>query len=162
MSLLTQRPRRLRANAAWRSMVAETSLSARDFVYPLFVIDGENVVNPIASMPGVAQLSIDKLVEESRRAHALGVPAVILFGIPDHKDPQGSPGYDHDGIVPRAIRALKRRDPDAPRLGRRLPLRVHQPRPLRPADRSRRGGQRRDAAASGAQPRSPTPRPAPT
>ena len=71
MSLLTQRPRRLRASAAWRSMVAETALTARDFVYPLFVIDGENVVNPIASMPGVAQLSIDKLVEESRRAHAL-------------------------------------------------------------------------------------------
>jgi porphobilinogen synthase len=111
MSLLTQRPRRLRANAAWRSMVAETALSAADFVYPLFVIDGENVANPIASMPGVAQLSIDRLVEESRRAHALGVPAVILFGIPDHKDPEGSPGYDPEGIVPRAIRALKREIP---------------------------------------------------
>lgn len=111
MSFLTQRPRRLRANAAWRAMVAETSLSARDFVYPLFVIDGERVVNPIASMPGVAQLSIDKLVEESRRAHDLGVPAVILFGIPDHKDAQGSPGYDPEGIVPRAIRALKKELP---------------------------------------------------
>ena len=111
MSFLTQRPRRLRANAAWRGMVAETALSPRDFVYPLFVIDGENVTNPIASMPGVAQLSIDRLVEESRRAHALGVPAVILFGIPDHKDPEGSPGYDPEGIVPRAIRALKREIP---------------------------------------------------
>ena len=103
MSLLTHRPRRLRANAAWRGMVAETALSAGDFVYPLFVIDGERVSNPIASMPGVAQLSIDMLVEESRRAHALGVPAVILFGIPDHKDASGSPGYDPEGIVPRAV-----------------------------------------------------------
>ena len=111
MSFLTQRPRRLRQSAAWRGLVAETTLSARDFVYPLFVIDGENVVNPIASMPGVAQLSIDRLVEESRRAHALGVPAVILFGIPDHKDPEGSPGYDPEGIVPRAIRALKQELP---------------------------------------------------
>lgn len=111
MSLLTHRPRRLRANAAWRGMVAETALSAGDFVYPLFVIDGERVSNPIASMPGVAQLSIDMLVEESRRAHALGVPAVILFGIPDHKDASGSPGYDPEGIVPRAIRALKRELP---------------------------------------------------
>ncbi len=111
MSLLTQRPRRLRQNAAWRGMVAETALSARDFVYPLFVIDGEKVANPIASMPGVAQLSIDNLIAESRRAHALGVPAVILFGIPDHKDPEGSPGYDPEGIVPRAIRALKKELP---------------------------------------------------
>lgn len=111
MSFLTQRPRRLRANAAWRAMVAETTLAAGDFVYPLFVIDGENVANPIASMPGVAQLSIDRLVEESRRAHDLGVPAVILFGIPDHKDPAGSPGYDPQGIVPRAIRALKKELP---------------------------------------------------
>ncbi len=111
MSFLTQRPRRLRQNAAWRGMVAETTLAARDFVYPLFVIDGENVANPIASMPGVAQLSIDRLVEESRRAHDLGVPAVILFGIPDHKDPEGSPGYDPQGIVPRAIRALKKELP---------------------------------------------------
>ena len=108
MSYPRQRPRRLRANAAWRAMVAETALSARDFVYPLFVVGGENVSNPVASMPGVAQLSIDRLVEESRRAHALGVPAVILFGIPDHKDPEGSSGYDPDGLVPRAIQALKR------------------------------------------------------
>jgi porphobilinogen synthase len=111
MTFPRQRPRRLRANAAWRAMVAETTLSPRDFVYPLFVIDGTNVANPIASMPGVAQLSIDRLVEEARRAHALGVPAVILFGIPDHKDPEGSPGYDPEGIVPRAIRALKRELP---------------------------------------------------
>src|SRR5262249_54247541 len=101
------RLRRLRASAAWRAMVAETELSAKDFVYPLFVVEGEQVENPVSSMPGVAQLSIDKLVAEARRTHALGVPAVLLFGIPGHKDPEGSSGYADDGIVPRAIRALK-------------------------------------------------------
>ena len=102
-----QRPRRLRSSPAWRAMLAETSLSANDLVYPLFVVPGEGISNPVASMPGVAQLSIDRLVAEARRAHGLGVPAVILFGIPEHKDPQGSEGYADDGIVPRAIRALK-------------------------------------------------------
>jgi len=111
MSFPRQRPRRLRANAAWRSMVAETTLTASDLVYPLFVVPGEGIANPVASMPGVAQLSIDRLVEEARRAHALGVPAVILFGIPEHKDPEGSSGYAEDGIVPRAVRALKQELP---------------------------------------------------
>jgi len=107
MSFPRQRPRRLRANAAWRAMVAETTLSAADLVYPLFAVPGEGIAKPVASMPGVFQLSIDRLVEEARRAHSLGVPAVILFGIPEHKDPEGSSGYADDGIVPRAIRALK-------------------------------------------------------
>jgi len=107
MSFPTVRPRRLRSTAAWRRMLAETRLAASDFVYPLFVVPGEGVTNPVASMPGVAQLSIDRLVKEAGRAHALGVPAVILFGIPEHKDPVGSSGYAEDGIVPRAIRALK-------------------------------------------------------
>ena len=112
MSFPTIRPRRLRANAAWRRMVAETTLSANDFVYPMFVVEGEGVTHPVASMPGVAQLSIDRLVVEARHVFELGVPAVILFGIPDHKDEVGSPGYDPDGLVPRAIRALKRELPD--------------------------------------------------
>ncbi len=112
MSFPTQRPRRLRRNAAWRRMVAETELRASDLIYPLFVIGGEGVRNPIASMPGVAQLSIDQLLVDCRAAHALGVEAVILFGIPDHKDPEGSSGYADDGIVPRAIRALKQELPD--------------------------------------------------
>jgi porphobilinogen synthase len=111
MSFPRFRMRRLRANAAWRSMVAETTLAPTDFVYPMFAIGGERVRNPISSMPGVAQLSVDNLVDEARAAHALGVPAVILFGIPDHKDPEGSSGYDPDGIVPRAIRALKKELP---------------------------------------------------
>ena len=135
MSFLTQRPRRLRQSAAWRGMVAETTLSARDFVYPLFVVDGQNVVKPIATMPGHRQLSIDTLVEESRRAHALGVPAVILFGIPDHKDAVGSPGYDPRRHRPARHPGAEARAPRAARLDRRLPLRVHQPRPLRRADR---------------------------
>ncbi|KAB2962910.1 MAG: porphobilinogen synthase [Thermoanaerobaculia bacterium] len=107
MSFPVSRPRRLRSTPAWRRMVAETRLEASDLVYPMFVVPGEGVVNPVASMPGVAQLSIDRLVAEAGRAHALGVPAVILFGIPEHKDPVGSSGYDENGIVPRAIRALK-------------------------------------------------------
>ncbi len=102
-----QRPRRLRASAAWRDMVAETHLRAADLVYPMFVVPGEGVRNPVGSMPGICQLSIDQLVIEARAAHEPGVPAVILFGIPEHKDPLGSEGYSADGIVPRAIRALK-------------------------------------------------------
>jgi porphobilinogen synthase len=93
-------------------MVAETHLSVDDLIYPLFVVPGENVRNPVPSMPGVAQLSIDRLVAECRSAFQLGVPAVILFGIPEHKDPVGSEGYAEDGIVPRAIRALKKAVPD--------------------------------------------------
>jgi porphobilinogen synthase len=112
MSFPRIRPRRLRATAAWRRMVAETVLTADDLVYPMFVVEGEDVCNPVASMPGVAQLSVDRLVAEARRVHGLGVPALILFGIPDHKDPVGSAGYDDRGIVPRAIRALKRELPD--------------------------------------------------
>jgi porphobilinogen synthase len=93
-------------------MLAETELSAADLVYPLFVVPGEGVARPVASMPGVAQLSIDALVGAARRAFALGVPAVILFGIPESKDETGSSGYDDDGIVPRAIRALKAELPE--------------------------------------------------
>jgi len=107
MSFPRTRPRRLRATPAWRSMVAETTLSAGDFVYPLFVVPGERVRNPVGSMPGVFQLSIDELVRECAAAWAVGVPAVILFGVPEHKDPEGTEGYSDDGIVPRAIRALK-------------------------------------------------------
>jgi porphobilinogen synthase len=93
-------------------MVAETRLAASDLVYPLFAIHGSGVRHPVASMPGVFQLSVEHLVEEARRAHGLGVPAVILFGIPETKDAAGSSGVDPDGVVPRAIRALKRELPD--------------------------------------------------
>ncbi len=107
MSFPANRPRRLRATPVWRKMVAETELDAADFVYPLFVVPGAGIARPVASMPGVAQLAIDRLVEEAGRAHELGVPAVILFGVPDDKDPEGSAGWADDGLVPEATRALK-------------------------------------------------------
>lgn len=107
MSFPANRPCRLRATPVWRKMVAETELDAADFVYPLFVVPGAGIARPVASMPGVAQLAIDRLVEEAGRAHELGVPAVILFGVPDDKDPEGSAGWADDGLVPEATRALK-------------------------------------------------------
>jgi porphobilinogen synthase len=107
-----QRPRRLRATPAWRELVAETRLRAGDLIYPMFVVPGEGVRNPVASMPGVAQLSVDQIVVDARAARALGVPGVILFGIPERKDEVGSEGYAPEGIVPRAVRALKEAVPD--------------------------------------------------
>ncbi len=104
---LTNRPRRLRLSAAMRRMVQETRLDAADFVYPLFVRPGKGIRQPIKSMPGQAQLSIDTAVEEAREAAALGIQAVILFGIPETKDAYGSENYDPHGIIPEAIRAVK-------------------------------------------------------
>jgi porphobilinogen synthase len=112
MAFPDTRLRRLRRTDTWRRMMRETTLSADDFVYPMFAVPGEGVANSVSSMPGVAQLSVDQLVGEAAEAHALGVPAVILFGIPEHKDAAGSAGYDPDGIVPRAVRALKQQLPD--------------------------------------------------
>ena len=114
MSYPRLRLRRLRRGGTWRRAVRETSLSADDLVYPLFVVGGEGVRNPVASMPGVCQLSVDLIVEEAREVHALGIPAVILFGVPDEadKDPEGSAGYDPDGLVPTAIRAIGEAVPD--------------------------------------------------
>ncbi|HEX9730257.1 MAG TPA: porphobilinogen synthase [Gemmatimonadales bacterium] len=106
------RLRRLRRTEAWRRMVRQTVLTVDDLVYPMFVVPGEGVSNPVGSMPGIAQLSIDRLVRDAVDAHERGVPAVILFGVPERKDDTGSAGYDPDGIVPRAIRALKREVPD--------------------------------------------------
>ncbi len=108
------RLRRLRRGETWRRAVRETSLSADDLVYPLFVVGGEGVRNPVASMPGVCQLSVDLIVEEAREVHTLGIPAVILFGVPDEgeKDAEGSAGYDPEGLVPTAIRAIKEAVPD--------------------------------------------------
>lgn len=88
-------------------MVRETSLSPDDFIYPLFVVEGRGVKRPIASMPGVFNLSTELAVEEARQAASLGVPSVILFGIPDHKDAQGSGAYAKDGVVQKAIAELK-------------------------------------------------------
>ena len=105
------RLRRTRMTPTLRSMVRETELSKNDLIYPLFVCPGKKVKNPISSMPGVAQLSIDNLIRECESLLKLGVPAVILFGIPESKDETGSEGYSPDGIISRAIRALKKELP---------------------------------------------------
>jgi porphobilinogen synthase len=95
-------------NPLMRNMVAETTLSKNDLIYPLFVIYGEKVKNPVKSMPGVFQMSIDVLVEECKQVAELGIPAVILFGIPEHKDEVGSDAYSENGIIQRAVRAIKK------------------------------------------------------
>lgn len=114
MSFPQVRLRRLRRGDTWRRAIRETSLSVNDLVYPLFVVGGEGVRNPVASMPGVYQLSVDLIVEEAREVSALGIPAVILFGVPaeSEKDAEGSAGYDPGGLVPGAIRAILEEVPD--------------------------------------------------
>jgi len=101
------RPRRLRHTAALRRMVRETRLTADDFIYPLFVTHGRQVRAPIPSMPGIARLSVDEAVREAETALRLGVPAVLLFGIPATKDPIGLENFAADGIVQQTVRALK-------------------------------------------------------
>lgn len=108
---LPVRPRRLRANETIRAMVREHHLRADDFVYPLFVCHGTGVEDPIGSMPGVCRYSLDRLEPVLDEATALGVPAVILFGIPASKDAVGSEAYADDGIVQQAVRAIKERYP---------------------------------------------------
>jgi porphobilinogen synthase len=103
----TIRPRRLRRTAPLRALVRETTLTPSDFVEPLFVAEGVGVRTPVSSMPGVFQLSIDELVREAREIADLHIPGIILFGVPDTKDAVGSEGYARDGIVQRAVRAIK-------------------------------------------------------
>ena len=104
----TKRLRRLRYNPGVRDLVRETVITKNDLIYPLFVVPGSKVKNPVKSMPGVFQMSIDVAVEECREVENLGIPAVILFGIPDHKDEVGSGAYDPNGIIQQAIRAIKK------------------------------------------------------
>ena len=103
-----KRLRRLRYNPLVRDMVRETELSKNDFIYPLFVVPGIKVKKPVKSMPGVFQMSIDVVVEECKEVAELGIPAIILFGIPDHKDEVGSGAYDEKGIIQNAVRAIKK------------------------------------------------------
>src|SRR6188508_22088 len=105
---LTRRPRRLRRTEAIRALVRETRLTPDCFIYPLFICAGEGVRREIGSMPGVFQLSVDEAVKEAVATKADGVPAVILFGLPEKKDPDGSAAYDPDAPVQTAVRALKR------------------------------------------------------
>ncbi|MGC3961558.1 MAG: porphobilinogen synthase [Verrucomicrobiota bacterium] len=106
------RPRRLRQSAALRRLVCETRLSVEQLVLPLFVRSGKKVRKPIGAMPGVFQLSLDELLREAQRAHLLGVPAVLLFGIPDQKDERASGAYAKNGIVQQAVRLLKKELPE--------------------------------------------------
>ncbi|MGG0667466.1 porphobilinogen synthase [Lederbergia citrisecunda] len=107
-----RRNRRLRNSAALRSMVRETILQKEDFIYPLFIIEGENVKNEISSMPGIYQLSLDRLMEEVEEVVSLGIPSVILFGIPAEKDATGTGAYNDEGIVQRATRLIKEKHPE--------------------------------------------------
>ena len=107
-----QRPRRLRRMANMRRMLRETTLTPADLIYPLFVRPGKKIKQPISSMPGQYQWSVDMLVAEVESAAHLGIPAVILFGIPETKDPLGSANYNPAGIVPTAIRSIKEAVPE--------------------------------------------------
>ncbi len=107
----SERPRRLRATANLRAMVRETELNARDFIYPMFVRHGSGRTG-IRSMPGISQLSVEDAVRETEKAALLGIPAVILFGIPAEKDPIGLENFAPDGIIQQAVRAIKREVPD--------------------------------------------------
>lgn len=106
------RPRRLRRTENLRRMIRETRLSVDQLVYPLFVVPGSGVQNPISSMPGVFQFSVDLLVKEVRSVAELGIPGVLLFGLPEEKDERGSQAHAEDGPVQRAVRAIKEELPD--------------------------------------------------
>ncbi|KAF0152437.1 MAG: porphobilinogen synthase [Ignavibacteria bacterium] len=103
-----KRLRRLRYNSTVRDMIRETVLTKHDFIYPLFVVPGNGIKKEVKSMPGVFQMSIDVLVQECKEVELLGIPAVILFGIPEHKDEIGSGAYDTNGIIQQAVRSIKK------------------------------------------------------
>ncbi|MFT8318275.1 MAG: porphobilinogen synthase [Sporolactobacillus sp.] len=111
-SLNFDRHRRLRQTAVLRKMVRETHIRASDFIYPLFVVEGENIKEEISSMPNVYHYSLDRLNEELQEVTALGIPSVLFFGIPKEKDAAGSGAYDEHGIVQKAIRQTKKNFPD--------------------------------------------------
>jgi porphobilinogen synthase len=108
----TFRPRRLREKGLFRTLVRETTLAVDDLIYPLFAIHGRGLREPIESMPGQARLSVDELVKEAKDAAGMGIPGVLLFGLPAGKDPRGSEAYAEDGIVQQAVRAVKDTVPD--------------------------------------------------
>ena len=112
MAFPTTRMRRMRRTDALRSMVCETRLTPEAFVYPLFVCPGEGIRKEVRSMPGVFNLSVDQALKEAREVHALGVPSVILFGLPEKKDEMATGAWADDGIVQRAARAIKSEVPN--------------------------------------------------
>ncbi len=105
------RPRRLRRNEKLRELIRETTLNIKNFIYPLFVCPGKDRVLPVSSMPGIAQQSVDRIVKECQEVDSLGIPGVILFGIPEGKDPVGSEAYSDTGVVQNAIREIKEKVP---------------------------------------------------
>ena len=112
MAHMVFRPRRLREKPLLRRMVRETTLSVDDFVYPLFVTHGRSVREPISAMPGQFRVSIDELLKEAKDAAGMGIPAILLFGVPAEKDARASEAYAEDGIIQQAVRAVKDRVPD--------------------------------------------------
>ena len=106
------RPRRLRKNATIRNMVAETAVNPDSLVYPMFVVEGENVKEEIPSMPNQYRFSIDEILKELESCVAVGVKSILLFGIPSYKDEMATSAYDDDGIVQRAVRSIKAKFPD--------------------------------------------------
>ncbi len=112
MSELVYRPRRLRASTGIRNMVRETQLSVHDFVYPIFVVPGINIKKEIPSLPGQYHLSADQALEAAKQASALGIPAVLLFGLPEYKDAKGSSAWDMKSPVQRAMALIKKSLPD--------------------------------------------------
>ena len=131
MTFPVTRLRRLRQNERLRAMVRETRLTPEAFVYPLFVCPGEGVRKEVRSMPGVFNLSVDEAVKEARITASLGVPAIILFGLPETKDEVATGAWAENGIVQQAARAIKREVPDLIIAGRCLPVRIHVSRTLR-------------------------------
>ncbi len=111
MSFPMVRMRRTRRNETLRRLVAETTLSVNDLIYPMFTCPGKGVRQPVGSMPGIDRFSVDMLVEECKAVRDLGIPAVILFGIPEKKDAMGRGAYDKNGIVPQALKALRKQVP---------------------------------------------------
>ncbi len=112
MSFPIHRPRRLRLNKKIRNMVRETHLSPEDFIYPMFVTFGKGVKKKISSMPGCFQQSVDEIVKEAQELYKLGIPSVLLFGIPEHKDERGSEAYSPKGVVQQATKAIKDKVPE--------------------------------------------------
>src|SRR5580704_14698817 len=112
MAFPVTRLRRLRRTDQLRSLVRETRLTPEAFVYPMFVCPGEGIRKEVRSMPGVFNLSVDEAVKETQEVHSLGIPAVILFGLPDKKDDVATGAWADDGIVQQAARAMKREVPD--------------------------------------------------
>lgn len=108
--VMIKRGRRLRVNTAIRDMVRETSLDSKDFIYPIFVVEGDNIKNEISSLPGVYHYSVDRLYEVVEEVREANISGVLLFGIPNHKDECGSESYNDNGIVQQAIREIKKLD----------------------------------------------------